>query len=102
MRCFRCKDGETRGSSLLCPECRRQLACAAITLEEEQRRRALTPAQRRYEDAFGREAAERQIAAAAEFLPCCGEHRDDGHHEACSKRPAEPELSVAPGQESLL
>jgi hypothetical protein len=34
----------------------------------------------------GVEALERQRQLAAEHWPCCGEHRADGHHEACPDR----------------
>ena len=66
------------------------------------RRAALTPVQRAYEDTYGREAQERQTELAKDYLPCCGEHKDDGHHEACSERPAVEEVAVHPDQEALL
>lgn len=56
----------------------------------------------RYEEELGREARERQERLAKDYLACCGEHKDAGHHEACSRRPAEPDLTVHPGQAALL
>jgi hypothetical protein len=54
-----------------------------------------------YEDALGRAARVRQEGLMATRHSCCGEHKDDGHHEACSKRPVEVAAPVIEGQETL-
>lgn len=68
---------------------------------EARRRGDMTPAQRAYEDEFGREALDAQIAALGAVFPCCGEQRSAGHHEACSQRPADVP-PVIEGQSSLV
>ena len=55
-----------------------------------------------YEETVGADARERQERLAREFLPCCGEHRDDGHHQECSKRPADYVAPAIEGQETIL
>lgn len=73
-----------------------------MTVRDELNRRGkLTEAQRAYEDAFGRDAQERQTALARDHLPCCGQHTSEGHHEACSKRPVVVAPAVHVGQETL-
>lgn len=55
-----------------------------------------------YEAQLGREARERQERLRKDHFPCCGEHKQDGHHRGCSKRPDEPDVpAVIPGQETL-
>lgn len=63
-----------------------------------------TPAQRQarmYEEAVGKQARARQEDLSGTRYPCCGEHIEDGHHEACSKRPEDAPVSVHPDQEAL-
>lgn len=69
---------------------------------EQNRRDQLTEAERRYEDLHGPEALRRQQQAARDHLPCCGEHKADGHHEACSKRPVDELPQQVEGQEMLI
>lgn len=64
--------------------------------------RSKSAAERAYESEFGTEALERQKRLAKDYFTCCGRFKDDGHHEACSKRPDEPDLpALIEGQETL-
>lgn len=92
-RCIECKL-DVDSPAARCTECQEKL-------DEDKRRAALTEAERRYEDLHGSEALRRQQQAARDYLPCWGEHKDDGHHEACSKKPVDDLPAVIPGQETL-
>jgi hypothetical protein len=58
-------------------------------------------ARERYAEQFPPEVVERQAELAKTLHPCCGEHRDGPHHEACRKY-VEPEPTVHPGQATFL
>lgn len=63
-----------------------------------------TPAQkqaRMYEEAVSRQARIRQEDLWANRHPCCGEHVEEGHHEACSLRPKDVTPVIHPDQEAL-
>jgi hypothetical protein len=55
-----------------------------------------------YAEQFGTETTERQTQLAKALWPCCGEHRDGPHHEACAKYVADPTPEIHPDQSSLL
>ena len=68
------------GESLkrLCDRCQ--------TVQDElDRRGRLSHAERTYEDEHGADALARQREEAEARFVCCGELRDDGHHEECSE-----------------
>lgn len=54
-----------------------------------------------YAGHFSTETVERQAELAKALWPCCGEHRDGPHHQACAKY-VEPETTVDPNQGALL
>jgi len=56
----------------------------------------------RYARELGTDALERQRREGGERHPCCGELVADGHHLACSKRPADEPPAHVDGQEALL
>lgn len=56
----------------------------------------------RYARELGEAAFERQKRERGERHPCCGEPVADGHHLACSKRPADEPPAHVEGQEALL
>lgn len=51
---------------------------------------------------LGEEARRRQEQLAKDYFVCCGEHKQDGHHEACPKRPPDEPPIVHPDQGALL
>lgn len=61
-----------------------------------------TPQSAAYERALGLAARERQERYALAYHVCCGEHKADGHHQECSKRPADSVPQVHPDQASLI
>lgn len=56
----------------------------------------------RYAGETSEEALARQRELAKDHFVCCGEPKETGHHESCSKRPPDDPLQVIPGQASLL
>jgi hypothetical protein len=61
----------------------------------------VTTTERRYREAMGETALERQQRLAKTLHRCCGEHKNGPHHHACSKYEEPLVPSVHPDQEAL-